>query len=51
MLMITLKVTKNQDFSFSLENVVLEKPQGQLDPPPSLFRVKHLSKTSATWIS
>ena len=26
--MITLKVSKNQGFSLSLENAVLEKPQG-----------------------
>ena len=29
-LMIILKVTKNQDFATSLENALLEKPQGVL---------------------
>ena len=47
--MITLKVTKNQGFTLSLENKFLEKQQrgvtlwgGQIDPPPppNLFRVK-----------
>ena len=35
-LMITLKVTKNQDFTLSLEDTFFEKPQGgggQIDPP------------------
>ena len=47
-LMIMLKVTKNQDFILSSEDIFLEKPQGgqrvQIDPLPhpalSLFRLK-----------
>ena len=34
--MIILKVTKNQDFTISLEDIFLEKPKGgggQIDPP------------------
>ena len=44
--MIILKVTKKHEFTLSLEDTFLEKPQGgQIDPPPlppSLFRVKVL---------
>ena len=41
-LVIILKVTKNQDFTFSLENTFFEKPYGgeggQIDPlPPTPF--------------
>ena len=35
--MIMLKVTKNQDFTLSLEDTFFEKPQGvggQIDPHP-----------------
>ena len=43
-LKIMLKVTKNQGFSFSLEDALFQKPQGggQTDPPspPSRFMVK-----------
>ena len=37
-LMIISKVTKNQRFTLSLEDTVLEKPQGggQIDPPLSV---------------
>ena len=41
--MITLKVTKNQGFTLSLENKFLEKQQRGVKlppPPPNLFRVK-----------
>ena len=50
-LMVILKVTKNQDFNFSLDNTVLEKPQGLGPRPPSLLRdnacakmVRHILK-------
>ena len=37
-LKITLKITKNQGFTLTLENAVLEKPQGdQIDPPAFLW--------------
>ena len=33
--MIILKFTKNRGFTLSLENTILEKPQGgQIEPPP-----------------
>ena len=35
-LMIILKVTKNQGFTFSLEDTVFEKPQGGSNWPPPL---------------
>ena len=40
--MIILKVTKNQHSKFSLEDTFLEKTLkgGQIDPSPSLLRVK-----------
>ena len=51
-LKIILKVKKNQGFSLSLEDKLLEKPQGrgQIEPPtppppprpPTCFRVKHV---------
>ena len=38
---IILKITKEQVFTLSLEDIFLEKPQGgSSDWPPSLFRVK-----------
>ena len=37
--MIILKVTKKQDFTLSLEDKLLEKPQG-VNLTPSFFRVK-----------
>ena len=42
-LKIILKVKKNQGFSLSLEDKLLEKPQGggQIEPP-TCFRVKHV---------
>ena len=39
-----LKVTKKQGFTLSLENMFLEKPQGEVVTPtpfPSFFRVNH----------
>ena len=41
---IILKVTKKQGFTLSLEDTFFEKPQGggQIDTPPSRFRVKGL---------
>ena len=40
--MTILKVTKNQDFIVSLEDILFKKPQGgiKLTPTPSRFRVK-----------
>ena len=40
--MIMLKVTKNQHSKFALEDTFLEKTLegGQIDPSPSLLRVK-----------
>ena len=45
--MIILKVTKNQGFTLYLEDTIFKKPQGvgvggQIDSPPSRFRVKIL---------
>ena len=37
--MIILQVTKSQGFTLSLENTILEKPQG-VKLTPSIFRVK-----------
>ena len=37
---ITLKVTKNEGFTLSLEDIFFEKPQGSQIDPPSRFRVK-----------
>ena len=37
--MIILKVSKNQSFTFSLGNSVLEKPQGEVKLTLSLFRI------------
>ena len=41
-LMIILKVTKNQSFTFSLEDTVFEKPQGGSNwpPPPAVLVLK-----------
>ena len=36
-LMIILKITKNQGFTLSLEDTILEKPQGRSNWPPSLL--------------
>ena len=43
-LKIILKVKKKQGFSLSLEDKLLEKSQGrgQIEPPPTCFRVKHV---------
>ena len=43
--LISLNVTRNQSFSLSLENTILEKAMGwggKIDPSTSLFRVKSL---------
>ena len=43
-LMIILKVTKNEGFTFLLEDTFFEKPQGgvrQNDPPPAVIGLKH----------
>ena len=46
--MIILKVTKNQDFTLSLEDTFFEKTQRKgvklNSPPPSHFKVKHSGK-------
>ena len=45
-LKIILKVTKNQGFTFSLEDTFFEKPQGgggQIDSSPAVLGLKHLS--------
>ena len=38
--MIILKVTKNQGFTFSLDDTFFEKPKGGVNLTPSRFRVK-----------
>ena len=51
--MIILKVTENQGLTFSLEDTLFEKPQGEgkVDPP-SRFRVNHVQevKRNQSWI-
>ena len=47
-LKIILKVTKNQGFTLSLEDIFFKNPQGGSNwhlPPPSRFRVKEITKT------
>ena len=44
-----IKVTKSQGYTLSLENTVLEKPQGRVKltpPPPSLLRVNKYDKVT-----
>ena len=43
--MITLKVTKKQGFTLSLQDTIFEKSQGEVKLTPSRFRVNYVIKT------
>ena len=49
-LMITLKVTKMQGFTLSLQNTFLETPQGGVKLTPTFFKVKHYARKSSSGI-